>query len=172
VEILAYGGKDALRNTTILSFTRQVVQRMFITFDLDGKDQVQRHLEQVGLVERKDFIPIGLNSAGRRCIEGLVPERVFRAVYGRETDLVCALNETGNERKSARSALKRKLLEEFKVGQEYTEEELRNFALLGKVLSRGSRTRSNGGKWEPTPRSCLCQLPKAGTSFARLPDYE
>jgi putative ATP-dependent endonuclease of the OLD family len=136
VEVIPYGGKDALKNTTILSFTRQVVGRMFVTFDLDGKDQIQRHLEQVGLVEKRDFVPVGLNSAGKRCIEGLVPERVFRAVYGRETDLVSALNETGNERKSARSALKRKLLEEFKVGQGYTEEELRSFMQLGKVLSR------------------------------------
>ena len=84
----------------------------------------------------KDFTAIGLNSAGKRCIEGLVPERVCRAVYGRETDLVSALNEAGSERKSARSSLKRKLLEEFKVSHEYTEEELRNFAQLGRVLSR------------------------------------
>jgi putative ATP-dependent endonuclease of the OLD family len=53
VKVLPYGGRDALKNTTIIAFVKQIVPRVFVTFDLDSKNQVQRHLEQIGLEEKR-----------------------------------------------------------------------------------------------------------------------
>jgi putative ATP-dependent endonuclease of the OLD family len=111
VKVLPYGGRDALKNTTIIAFVKQIVPRVFVTFDLDAKNQVQRHLEQIGLEEKKDFLAVGMNRPGRRAIEGLLPERVFQAVYGREVELVSALTDVADERRSAHGRLKKKLLE-------------------------------------------------------------
>ena len=136
IKVLPYGGKDALKNTMIISFVKQTVKKLFITFDLDAKEQVQRHLEQIGLQEKKDFIAIGKNRSGKRAIEGLLPDRIFQSVYGREIDLVSALSGTTEERKSASGKLKQKLLSEFKIHSDYTDEELRDFEILGKAISK------------------------------------
>ena len=136
VKVLAYGGRGSLKNPTIVSFVKQITGRVFITFDLDAKGEVQRHLEQIGLEEKKDFLAVGKNKAGKKAIEGLLPERIFQAVYGRETELVSALADVGDDRKSARSNLKWKLLEEFKSHTDYSDDELKDFEMLGKTINK------------------------------------
>lgn len=136
VKILQYGGRDSLKNTTILSFARQIVGRVFITFDLDAKEHVQKHLEQVGFEEKKDFVSVGKNRSGKRDIEGLLPDRILSTVYGRETDLVSALGESNDARKSAKNHLKRKLLEEFIYHNDYSDDELKEFEALGKAIAQ------------------------------------
>ncbi len=61
---------------------------------------------------------------------------MLQAVYGREVELVSALADTGDDRKSARSALKRKLLEEFIASQDYSEADLKDFEVLGRAIAK------------------------------------
>lgn len=137
VEVLSYGGRGALKNTTIISFVKQIVPKVFITFDLDAKTDVQRHLEQIGLQERKDFATIGKNKPGKQDIEGLLPDKVLQSVYAREVDLVAAaIGESSDARKSAKNALKRKLLDAFTASEDYSVSELREFENLGKVIAK------------------------------------
>ncbi len=136
-KVLPYGGKDALKNTAVIGFVKQLVPKLFITFDLDAKAEVENPLRQVGLEDRKDFLAIGKDKAGRRAIEGLLPDRVYQAVYGRDTELVTAASsENSKERRSARSALKQKLLQEFMSSTEYTDAELKDFEALGKTIAK------------------------------------
>jgi putative ATP-dependent endonuclease of OLD family len=136
VKVLAYGGRGSLKNATVISFVKQVVPKVFITFDLDAKTEVQRHLEQIGLEEKKDFLAVGKDRPGKKAIEGLLPEKVLQAVYGREVGLVSALADVGDERKSARSALKKKLLEEFIASEDYSESDLKDFEMLGRAIAK------------------------------------
>jgi len=110
---------------------------VFITFDLDAQTDVQKHLEQSGLQEKRDFAPVGKNKPGKQAIEGLLPEKVFQTVYAKEVDLVAAaMGETSEIRKSAKSSLKRKLLETFKATDNYSDLELKDFETLGKMISK------------------------------------
>jgi hypothetical protein len=114
---------------------KQIVPKIFVTFDLDAQDEVQKHLLQIGLQDRRDFTAVGKDKPGKRAIEGLLPERVFKAVYAKEVHLVAAaMGETTDVRKSAKNELKRKLLDEFKAHEDYTESELKEFEQLGKMI--------------------------------------
>jgi putative ATP-dependent endonuclease of the OLD family len=138
VKVLSYGGTGNLKNATVVSFVKQIVPKIFVTFDLDAKGDVQRHLEQIGLEEKKDFVAVGKNRGGQKAIEGLLPEKVLQAVFGREVQLVrtAAESGTGEEQKSARNLLKRKLLEEFIAHDDYSDDELKDFETLGKLIAK------------------------------------
>jgi hypothetical protein len=65
-----------------------------------------------------------LNAAGKRNIEGLLPDAVTTAVYGGNADLIqAATSGTKEEQDSAKARLKKLLLDEFKTralpGDEY-----------------------------------------------------
>lgn len=137
VEVVAYNGKDALKNSALVKFVLSKVERALITFDLDAASEVRKPLEAIGLTEGSDFIAVGVNKPGRDAIEGLLPDKVLGAVNGRETDLVMQLQaKTSDQRNVARRALKKKYLEEFrKVGQ-VTDEEIEPFAKLGRAIAR------------------------------------
>jgi len=69
-------------------------------------------------------LPVGLNMAGKKNIEGLLPDKVTTAVYAANPGLVQAATAgTAEEQRSAKSRLKRLLLAEFRrqatPGQEY-----------------------------------------------------
>lgn len=137
VEILSYGGTGALRNTKMLSFVCARIGRCVLTFDLDAKEEIQKSLEGIGLVEGKDFLAIGLPSAGKRNVEGLLPNSVIKAVSSSNTDLMLEIaNATGKEAKSPRNRFKSLLLAEFKQAKDIEAKELAKFANLGKSLAK------------------------------------
>jgi hypothetical protein len=113
-EVVAYGGKDTLKNCTLLKFILGRHERTFVTFDLDARMDVERHLKMLSLEERKDYLPLGINSPGKRDIEGLLPPEIVKVVYAANVELVQAVGSAiTDERKSAKSKLKHLLLEEF-----------------------------------------------------------
>lgn len=115
VEIIPYGGSGALTNSQLLQFMIKRFRRVFITFDLDAKKDVEKTLKSIRLIEEKDFLSIGLDAPGDDCIEGLLPKRIKKVVFGDNTDLVCAISSQDNKaRSSAKNELKKKLLEAFK----------------------------------------------------------
>lgn len=115
VEVVPYGGKDTLKNTLLLQFVLRNFDQIYVTFDLDAKDEVTAPLERLGLEAQKHFLALGVNQPGKDCIEGLLPHRVLSIVNGRETDLVMQLGSRDNkERRKAKDVLKKMYLEEFR----------------------------------------------------------
>ncbi|HEV2521914.1 MAG TPA: AAA family ATPase [Candidatus Acidoferrales bacterium] len=123
-EIVSYDGTGSLKNTVLLRFVKNRYRKLFVTFDLDAADQIEKVLQSLKLEKHKDYIPIGLDLPGKKNIEGLLPESVTTLVYGTNADLVQAATAgTKDEQESAKNRLKKLLLEEFrrtsKPGQEY-----------------------------------------------------
>jgi putative ATP-dependent endonuclease of the OLD family len=136
-DIVPYEGTGALSNTVLLRFVKNRHQRLFVTFDLDAAGSIERTLQGLQLEKGKQYMPVGLNTAGKRNIEGLLPDKVTTAVYGANPDLVqVATAGTSEEQRSAKGRLKRLLLEEFKKqavpGQEY----YGHFYSLVKVINK------------------------------------
>lgn len=138
-DVVAYEGTGTLKNNMLLRFIKNRYKRVFLTFDLDMKPQVERCPASLDLKKDHDYLPIGVDSPGKRAIEGLLPESVRTAVFTANPDLVMAAT-SGNkeERESARTALKRKYLEEFRAvahaGTEYFGEFYKITKIANKVL--------------------------------------
>jgi predicted ATP-dependent endonuclease of OLD family len=136
VEVIAYGGKDALKNSIMLKFVIEKFNRVYITYDLDAKIDLQKSMSQLGLLENSDYMALGLNEDGKDCIEGLLPQIVLSKVYSNNTDLVMKLTVTDSQkRKSAKNELKSKLLQEFKSSKEFQASDLKGFKTLFSNLS-------------------------------------
>ncbi|WP_424176877.1 ATP-dependent nuclease [Yoonia sp. TsM2_T14_4] len=115
VEVVGYGGKDALKNTQVLQFMLSRLEKVYITFDLDAEHEVTTKLRSIGLEVDKHFCSIGIDKPGRECIEGLLPEAILRDVYAQRVDDVLALGSANSSaKKSAKSNLKQAALERFR----------------------------------------------------------
>ena len=140
IEIVPYGGKDTLKNTTLVGFVLKKFDKVFITFDLDGATEVKKSLDRLALKEKQDYFEIGKDMPGKKAIEGLLPERVISIVFGRETNLAMqSTSSNTSERKEAKRKLKNLLLEEFKKGSAYTDAELKGFIQVGKIFMKAFR---------------------------------
>lgn len=114
-EIVSYGGTGSLQNTVLLRFIKNRYRRLFVTFDLDAVERLERPLQALQLERGRHYLPVGLNAAGKKNIEGLLPDRVTTAVYATNPGLVQAATAgTKDEQESAKGRLKKLLLEEFK----------------------------------------------------------
>lgn len=137
-EIFPYGGRDTLKNQALLKFIKDRFGRVFITFDLDAQNVVEKSLQGLGFEKRRSYLPIGIDAAGMKNIEGLLPDRIRKAVFSESPDLVQALTGTNEERKAAHRKLKHLLLDRFKreakPGKDY---EL--FYDLARVISKAMR---------------------------------
>jgi len=123
-DIVAYGGTGKLKNTVLLRFVKDRHPRLFVTYDLDATQLLEKSLKALGLERKKQYLPLGRSSAGAGNIEGLLPKTIMTAVYANNPDLVqAATSGTPDERKSARNRLKELMLKEFKdksiPGEEY-----------------------------------------------------
>ena len=116
VEIVKYEGKDALKNTSILQFMINKFSKVFVTFDLDAKNEVEKALGRIGLEEDRDYCSIGIKGDGSDCIEGLLPPEVKKKVFADHYETVVALSsQDNNARRSAKSKIKQEFLKEFKA---------------------------------------------------------
>lgn len=137
VDIVPYGGKDALKNSILLKFIVEKFKKVLVTFDLDAKSELERIMTQIGLVEGDGYLPIGHPKSGKDCIEGFLPERVLAKIYGQHTDLVMQMGSADTkERKSAKNSLKQKLLTEFKADKTIVKEDLKGFIPVFKALTK------------------------------------
>lgn len=149
VEIVNYDGWVALKNTVLLQFMLRKFDKFFITYDLDSEQEVKRCMDNLGLKKNIDYSPVGVGSPGKDRLEGLFPESIFSAVFARETDDVLRLGSQSKDiKKSASNSLKRKMLDEFKLRTDYSEDEMIHFSKLFKIINKkftdvGSR---RGGK--------------------------
>lgn len=137
LDIVPYEGKDALKNSILLKFIIQKFKRVLVTFDLDAKAELDRVMSQSGLEEGSTYLTIGTNKPGKQCIEGLLPERLLAKVHGQHTGLVMQLQSNdAKDRKSAKSALKQKLLAEFRSDKLISTDELKGFVPVFRALRR------------------------------------
>jgi putative ATP-dependent endonuclease of the OLD family len=118
-EIIAYEGTGSLHNTVLLRFIKNRYKRLFVTFDLDAKAAVEKTLKSLNLVEGTHYMAVGADQAGKKCIEGLLPDSVRTAVFQANVDLVqAAMAGTPEEQKRAKGELKALFLKDFKAKAE------------------------------------------------------
>lgn len=114
-EIFAYEGWSSLTNSLLIRFIKNKYRKVVISVDLDALPQVERTLQSLGMKKDLDYLPLGIDSAGRRSIEGYLDDGIINAVHGANTDLVRALSsDNKDEAKQAKQKLKEKYLAEFK----------------------------------------------------------
>jgi energy-coupling factor transporter ATP-binding protein EcfA2 len=114
-DIVPYEGTGALRNTVLLRFIKNRYRNLFVTFDLDAADQLEKPLQALQLEKGRHYLAIGVNAAGKKNIEGLLPDAVTTSVYAANPGLVQAATAgTKEEQDSAKNRLKKLLLDEFK----------------------------------------------------------
>jgi predicted ATP-dependent endonuclease of OLD family len=136
-EILAYGGKDTIKQRFLLSFIKNRYKRCFVTFDLDVQSEVEQCLKDTGFEHEKHYLAIGLNEPGKKAIEGLLPERIRSEVYAANPGLVDqALNGNGKEKNSARNSLKRLILEHFKKSAVPGDEHYKELYVVAKHIDK------------------------------------
>lgn len=135
-EIVAYEGTGSLSNSILLRFVKNRYRRLFVTFDLDAAARIEKTLTGLQLEKGKHYLPIGVSAAGKRNIEGLLPESVIMTVYGANPALVQAATAgTKDEQDSAKSSLKRLLLEAFKAKATPTPEFYGPFYKIARVIN-------------------------------------
>lgn len=139
-EIVPYGGADALSNTVLLRFIKNRYKKLFVTYDLDKEKSILKAMRALDMKRNADYLAMGISEAGKRSIEGLLPDGVRSKVYSREPTLVSAATQ-GNpeERKSANSNLKRLLLDEFKKEATPGEEYYAKFYPIVKAINKSFR---------------------------------
>jgi len=135
VQIVPFGGKDTLKNTTLIKFILSRFKKVYITFDLDTEKDCKPALERLGLVEIQNFCPVGLKKPGQDRIEGLVPDTIKSSVSRDNPDLVMAMAADSTERRKAKDNFKLKLLDEFKKA-DLNEADLKDFRALFKKIAK------------------------------------
>lgn len=135
VQIVPFGGKDTLKNTTLIKFILSRFKTVYITFDLDAENECKPALERLGLVEFENFCSVGLKKPGQNRIEGLVPDTIKSSVSRDNPDLVMAMAADSTERKKAKDNFKLKLLDEFKKA-DLNEADLKDFRTLFKKIAK------------------------------------
>jgi hypothetical protein len=137
-EIFPYGGTGFFENTVLVKFIMSRFNRFVITFDLDQETRVSKCLTNLGLKKNSHYIAIGIDSPGKRDIEGLLPDKIRTAVYSKFPDLVAVAMSTEKDRDSAKRQLKARLLEEFKAcsqpNKEYFEEFYKISSTINKIV--------------------------------------
>jgi predicted ATP-dependent endonuclease of OLD family len=136
-DIVPYEGTGSLSNTVLLRFVKNRYSNFFVTFDLDAAGRIEKSLKALELEKGKHYLPIGLSAPGKRNIEGLLPESVTTAVYGKHADLVQAATAgTKEEQESAKGRLKRLLLNEFKAQAKPGKDFFGKFYSVAKAINK------------------------------------
>jgi putative ATP-dependent endonuclease of OLD family len=101
-EIISFDGTGQLHNTVLLRFITNRARRLFVTFDLDSCAAIEKQLTSIGMQRNHDFIPIGHDKPGRRCIEGILPDHVVKTVHAEHHDIVLASQSDRKEERNLR----------------------------------------------------------------------
>lgn len=136
VEVLPYQGKDSLKNSILLKFVLDKFDKSLITFDLDAKHELHKTMSNLNLTDGEDYFAIGVDEAGKNCIEGLLPATVISSVYSTHYSLAMkSSSQNPTDRKSAKNELKKLLLDEFKKQKTISKSELSGFRKLFSTIN-------------------------------------
>lgn len=137
IVIFDYGGFGALKNPAMLKFIKNRSKSAFVTYDLDIEKEVKPVLEKNGFFNKDDFIALGINKAGKRSIEGLLPADITNSVNSVNSELVQqAMYGTKDEQQSAKNKLKQLYLEEFKSRNKPNSEYFGEFYKIVKLINK------------------------------------
>lgn len=135
--IFAYGGKDTLKQKEIVRLVKSQFKKFVVTYDLDCDNELDRVMRDLGLTKKVDYLAIGRDQSGLKNMEGLLPERILKEVYSQHYELVQkATQATGDEAKSAKAALKSRLLERFREAAVPKTEDFKSFYELAKQINK------------------------------------
>lgn len=114
VGISDYGGVGFFENEIVFRFVNQKYSQVLYTFDLDREAPVTKKLAKQGLAKDRDWLAVGKDEAGKRCLEGLYPDSVWRTVLEAQPGLLhaCASDDRG-ERDEGKARFKQAMLQEF-----------------------------------------------------------
>lgn len=131
IDIVSYNGVAALKNSSLLQFVLSKFDASFILFDLDAKQEVIPTLSGLKLKEKKDYASVGIDSPGKRSMEGLLPDSLIKKVDSDNYDVVVASrSDKKEEAKQARLKLKILYCEEFCNITQFKVGDLKSFTLL------------------------------------------
>lgn len=98
-----------------MKFIKSKFRDVVVTVDMDKFESVKKSVTGIGFVESKDFFAVGKKEEGKDSIEGLIPTITLTKVYSEQPEIVRkATMCNGKAQKSAKSDLKKELLESFK----------------------------------------------------------
>ena len=76
VKYILMTGLVILGMESSFNFLKNKYKKIVVTCDLDVEDEIKNILIALGFEKGKNYFPIGLNEAGQRNIEGLVPDAI------------------------------------------------------------------------------------------------
>jgi predicted ATP-dependent endonuclease of OLD family len=136
-DIFAYDGCGNLKNPTLLNFLKSKSKDLVVTFDIDVIKDIEPTLKRYGFEKNKSYVVVGINKAGSRSIEGLIPDSYKNSVNTNNPDLVQqGIHGTKDEQKSAKNSLKSLYLKEFKEHAKPESEDYAEFYKLVKILNK------------------------------------
>lgn len=136
-DIFPYEGCGNLKNPTLLNFIKSKSKNLVITFDIDVIKEVEPTLKRHGFENNKSYVVVGINKAGSRSIEGLIPSSYKNTVNSNNPELVQqGIHGTKEEQKFAKNRLKSLYLEEFKEKAEPGGDDYKEFYKLAKILNK------------------------------------
>jgi len=139
-DIFAYDGCGNLKNPTLLNFLKSKSKDLVVTFDIDVVSDVAPTLERHGFEKNKSYVVVGVNKAGSRSIEGLIPDSYKNTVNANNPELVQqGIHGTKEEQKTAKNTLKGLYLKEFREKAEPNSNDYAEFYKLVKTLNKAFR---------------------------------
>lgn len=136
-DIFPYDGCGNLKNPTLLNFLKSKSKDLVVTFDIDVICDVEPTLKRHGFEKNKSYVVVGVDKAGSRSIEGLIPDIFKNRVNGENPNLVQqAIHGTKDEQKEAKNLLKSLYLKDFKEKSVPTTDDYTEFYKLTKILNK------------------------------------
>jgi putative ATP-dependent endonuclease of the OLD family len=136
-DIFPYDGCGNLENPTLLNFLKEMSKDLVIAFDIDVIQKVEPILKRHGFEKNKSYVVVGIEKAGSRSIEGLIPDKYKNLVSTNNPDLVQqGLHGTKEEQKFAKNKLKSLYLEAFKKDAKPNTDDYAEFYKLTKILNK------------------------------------
>nr|WP_280519524.1 AAA family ATPase [Vibrio sp. B1FIG11] len=136
-EIFAYDGCGNLKNSTLLNFIKSRSKNMVITFDIDVIKDIEPTLKRHGFEKNSSYVVVGIDKAGCRSVEGLIPDSYKNAVNVSNPDLIQqAIHGTKDEQKYAKNELKGLYLKEFREKAKAGSDDYSAFYKLTKTLNK------------------------------------
>ncbi len=136
-EIFPYDGFGNLSNPTLLNFLKAKSKDLVVTFDIDVIKHVEPTLKRHGFEKNKSYVVVGVNKAGSRSIEGLIPDSYKNRVNAENPELVQqGIHGTKEEQKFAKNKLKSLYLDDFKENAEPNSNDYQEFYKLTKILNK------------------------------------
>jgi len=136
-DIFAYDGCGNLKNPTLLNFLKAKSKDLVVTFDIDVIKDIEPTLKRYGFEKNKSYVVVGVNKAGSRSIEGLIPDAYKNRVNASNPELVQqGIHGTKDEQKNAKNSLKSLYLKDFKENSTPQSDDYSEFYKLTKILNK------------------------------------